>query len=1281
MWHGKSRHTLLRLVDFAGQAMTAYSKRKTCSHGALTPCTKTHERNIMKKQTACCTCLLLLAGIFCPAPAAEMVIVENGANPVPIVIAPEALPENVLAANCLAEYIEKISGAHPAVITNAPDQVPAKAIWIGIQPAVSNLFPKVYLDFPHPEEILIACDGRNLLVAGRDKLAGASQVEYGTANAVYTFLQKYLDVRWLWPGPTGEDVVSNKTISLPPFEYRFHPPFRQREMLNSPRYGQEVFTWSRRQRTLLDSSAMSAGHAFNDWWDKYHEAHPDYFALQPDGTRSAYPSTYDVKLCESNPKVWEQWLQNAEEALRAKPTMTVINAAPNDGSNAGICTCEKCRTWDHPEGRLCMLNWKGLSKEYPAMTDRYITFWNHLAGMLKEKFPDRGLYVSGFAYGPAMSPPVKATPADNIIIGYVGHFPSASNERRSLEKEAFGQWAEKAPHLVFRPNVFYYSGGHHGLPTLALSNTVEDMRFLAANKCIGVIFDGIVTHWAPIGIQNYFLAQCIWDPNQDLQALLDDYCRRGFGAAADEMKQYFNLMESAHMAILARPDWFAGMRSTRDFMSRAAPEAFNTGLLDRAKALLDKADEKLKDKPEIYRKRVEFVRAGLDFARLQTGILSAMNAVRASQGKDAEAVNKALELCKARDLFFKQTAALAVNGNTINTTWIKGRELEDFLGPPARKFLESAGIFKQYRWTGKAGTADWSLAGNWEVKSGKVWAAAASCPQEGDYVRLEDHAGTNAAESIFLDREVRIGRLIMEAAGRDYAICNRAQDPKDNLDAYSGMLYTLYLSDPCPLEQTATAAGRLSLQVPLQLLTNDVATAQIGGTNAAAVVLERPLKAAKGLAVKGAGPETKGMLELRESASTPVLAVYDGGNLLLNYSGGHANPSIRVNTGTVLVRRDAALGEALLFNGTLAFRIHGAGTNDINVTMGSITRAGRINLQAPEDGSRGCLRFRVADICSSAGNISATSFHLDRQTLLLLDGDQQLPMRQDLAAGIHGAGSLVKDLPDKPVPRARKVSIIGDRNTYTGGTYILKGAMQLAVTNIPADNLPRASNVDFAGCLGPGPLYIATGGVFDLNGLDQAVSGLGGIDGRGGEVRLSGGRLTIASITDSEFGGTIAGPGTFIKTGPGIFTLPRGYASTSNLLLRAEGGLLRFPETLAIKEGSLELAGGRVEADMLESGGQTWKIILAAGDENQALVKVKTADLTKSALRISLANNYKPKPGTVFTLISATDAIKGASEESAFGYAGTSTLTAGEVSFKIIMAEKNGLKSILLEAL
>ncbi|MDZ7620175.1 MAG: hypothetical protein U1E05_24505 [Patescibacteria group bacterium] len=62
---------------------------------------------------------------------AKLVLVENGASRVPIVVFEGAPPMTRRAAEELAEYIEKISGAKPEVIEGCPDPVPASAIWSG----------------------------------------------------------------------------------------------------------------------------------------------------------------------------------------------------------------------------------------------------------------------------------------------------------------------------------------------------------------------------------------------------------------------------------------------------------------------------------------------------------------------------------------------------------------------------------------------------------------------------------------------------------------------------------------------------------------------------------------------------------------------------------------------------------------------------------------------------------------------------------------------------------------------------------------------------------------------------------------------------------------------------------------------------------------------------------------------------------------------------------------------------------------------------------------------
>ena len=49
---------------------------------------------------------------------------------------------------------------------------------------------------------------------------------YGTANAVYSFIQEQLGVRWLWPGE--EDVIKRERIAIAPMERRYHPQIRAR---------------------------------------------------------------------------------------------------------------------------------------------------------------------------------------------------------------------------------------------------------------------------------------------------------------------------------------------------------------------------------------------------------------------------------------------------------------------------------------------------------------------------------------------------------------------------------------------------------------------------------------------------------------------------------------------------------------------------------------------------------------------------------------------------------------------------------------------------------------------------------------------------------------------------------------------------------------------------------------------------------------------------------------------------------------------------------------------
>lgn len=426
---------------------------------------------------------------------------------------------------------------------------------------------------------------------------------------IHTFLQDVLGVRYFWPGEHGESVIETDRIEIEPFEYRYHPQIRQRDtVLLSTRIGARMgigYEWARFQRLQLDSLNTDGGHGFTGWHRRFFEDHPEYFALQPDGTRGTYPSAHNIKICSANPDVWAQWIADVAGQIERDPNRIVFNAAQNDGASSGICVDPACQAWDHPDGQLYIFNWEGLSQENVATSDRDVTFANTLAGMLREKYPDEDFFVQIHAYGPSRPAPLGVVPADNVIISSVANF----HQRRNRGDEAFqghwdqyGDWAKVAPNLVWRPNVGNDIGLQTGLPAANLGQAVEDFRYVAENNCIGIFIDSIREHWGTQAPYYYLLAHLAWNPWVDVDALMADYYQRAFGPAAGELEAYWEYLEQTRDRAIDsnQPYW----------------HYYNDEFFATAWGFLDRAAAKLEGAPEGYRARLDFVRSGLDYVEL-----------------------------------------------------------------------------------------------------------------------------------------------------------------------------------------------------------------------------------------------------------------------------------------------------------------------------------------------------------------------------------------------------------------------------------------------------------------------------------------------------------------------------------------------------------------------------------------------------------------------------------------------------------------------------------------
>lgn len=618
------------------------------------------------------------------AHAQELVLVKDGKANAPIVICKDAPPYTRQAADELALYIEKVSGVRPDVIEGQPDPLPEHAIWVGHQPVLDKLFSNLDFDFKHPEEILIAANANHLVIAGRDRwdpehpdiqirrTIKNAQKEYGTVNAVYTFLQDYLEVRWLWPGELGEDIKPQQTLSFKPFEHHYHPQFQSRAgvfmiyMLNRLHPGHE---WTRFQRIQLDSMNINGGHQFQDWWERFHKTNPEYFALQPDGSRGGgkqvYPYARAVKVCLSNPDVWKQWLSDVEDELERNPNATVFGAVANDGGYEGYCVCKNCLAWDNLDAPKTTVFWRGLAQQYVAMSDRQITFANTLAGLLKERYPDRNYYVMAMAYGASTWPPVGVKPAKNVIVSCVHSFHRSHGRHRMLNvdmRQLFLDYTKVAGEMVWRPNIGQGLGWHIGTPIVAPRKAIEDLKLVGEQNVVGLWFDAFYGHWANQGLHYYLVAQMAWNPDADGPAILKDYMARAYGPAAQTMTDYWELLESATLKI------------TMD--EAAAKDAWDQAFHKQADAYLDQATAQLKDALPKYAKRVDFARAGLKYLQLLQENMVLVEQWNQSSNLDTKARDTALANWE-KIMALSEAHPYLVNQNYVNKK--RGRMVEQFL--------------------------------------------------------------------------------------------------------------------------------------------------------------------------------------------------------------------------------------------------------------------------------------------------------------------------------------------------------------------------------------------------------------------------------------------------------------------------------------------------------------------------------------------------------------------------------------------------------------------------
>ena len=181
-------------------------------------------------------------------------------------------------------------------------------------------------------------------------------------------------------------------------------------------------------------------------------------------------------------------------------------------------------------------------------------------------------------------------------------------------------------------------------------------------------------------------------------------------------------------------------------------------------------------------------------------------------------------------------------------------------------------------------------------------------------------------------------------------------------------------------------------------------------------------------------------------------------------------------------------------------------------------------------------------------------------------------------------------------------------------------------------------------------------------------------------IQITGTQYTIDSQEfDAAFGGffySTSSGRTLAKTGSCKFTLigdhdyTRRSPSDLPFSLRVQNGLYKVIGGMNIEEGNFALAGGRVEAQSMDSAGQTWDVTLVADYEvagQSTLVNVTgTADITNTTLNLTmLVDGYSPTQGFQFMLLTADSIVGASAGGQMFGHADGDVWSIDDVTFRI----------------
>lgn len=440
----------------------------------------------------------------------EIRLASDGKPSLPVVIGNGASPRVKAAARSLAEYLGRIAGTR-FTVTQGDGR---EGIAVGTFAQFPDLALEARFDAPDParrEQYLLHSHAGGLWAIGATDLAAE--------HAVWDLLYR-LGYRQFFPGAHWEVVPSVPELAIA-IDVKEQPAFYGRRIWygygNWPDINAAKGIWDDRNRTK-GGFEITSGHAYEGIISANQaefDQHPEYLC-----------SSNSTKFRISNPDLRKLVINHALRHFEKNPRAETISLEPSDGGG-----------------------WKCAEDEavFKSVSDRVLTLANEVADAVAQRFP--GKYVGIYAYN-EHSPPPTIRVHSNVIVSVATAFIKGGFTVDQLMEG----WSRQGAKLGVRE---YYSvviwhkerpGGSVASDPRRTGKNIARYYDLGARFMSSESSDS----WGPSGLGYYVAARCLWNPREDVDAILDDFFEKAFGPVQAPMREFYRLIDRASRPLFTR---------------------------------------------------------------------------------------------------------------------------------------------------------------------------------------------------------------------------------------------------------------------------------------------------------------------------------------------------------------------------------------------------------------------------------------------------------------------------------------------------------------------------------------------------------------------------------------------------------------------------------------------------------------------------------------------------------------------------------------------------------